>query len=331
MKKKTVTALIDLDPMVYAAGFVAEEHHYILNWVDVPADHSADIEHFARFQSAWRRDAFLEWAALDPDEYVSHMHVIPLPLDHALHVIRDWMERTRLACEGFVAEHGLELGGVQGYLTGKSNFRNQVATIKPYKGNRDPSKRPYWYAEIRSYLVSRHGAVVTHGYEADDAIAMRQWKEDPEDPATIVCTIDKDLKMVPGLHYNYGKMTARHVGWNEALLCFWRQVLTGDASDNIPGLWKVGEAGAAKMLPEYTHEADMYAKVLKAYEVNMAKYPEKHAPHTSPVACLTENARLLWMMSHEDDLWSPPNAVGAQTMTEFLAAQDPTDPDGDWL
>jgi len=337
MKKtrKGVTALVDLDPMVYAAGFASEEHHYILNWRDVSPDHLGEMEwdtdRFARFQSAWRRDAFIESVNLHPDEYVSHMHVIPRPVSHALHIVNDWMTRIRLACEGFLAEHDLELVGVQGYLTGKSNFRNQVATIKPYKGNRDPSKRPYWYKEIRTHLIQHHNAIVSKGYEADDAMAMRQWAQDQDAPQTIICTIDKDLKMVPGLHYNYGKMTSSHLGWNDALLNFWRQVLTGDPSDNIPGLFKVGPATAVKLLPKYTTEKEMYHVVLHAYEANMAKYPEHHAPHTSPVASLTENARLLWMLTHEDDLWFPPGAIDPPSLSEYLAERTPVDPDEDWL
>src|SRR6478609_6438642 len=46
----------------------------------------------------------------------------------------------------------------QMFLTGKENFRDKVATIQIYKGNRDPANKPKYYSEIREYMISRHKA-----------------------------------------------------------------------------------------------------------------------------------------------------------------------------
>ncbi len=128
------------------------------------------------------------------------------------------------------------------FLTGKNNFRHSVATVKPYKGNRDPSTRPRYYKQLRDYLVEFWGAKVIDGREADDAMGESQTDE------TIICSIDKDLKMIPGKHYNFVKGEITEVSETEAIYNFFRQMLIGDRSDNIPGIDGIGEKKSEKLL-----------------------------------------------------------------------------------
>ena len=62
------------------------------------------------------------------------------------------------------------------YLTGSNNFRNDIATVKPYKGNRQKPK-PYHYKNARAYIMSLPNAVMVEGMEADDAIVTAQMDE----------------------------------------------------------------------------------------------------------------------------------------------------------
>jgi len=55
-------------------------------------------------------------------------------------------------------------------LSGPGNFRDSIATIKPYKGNRDPTHIPVHYSAIRQYMIDQYCAVVIHGREADDEV-----------------------------------------------------------------------------------------------------------------------------------------------------------------
>jgi 5'-3' exonuclease len=43
---------------------------------------------------------------------------------------------------------------------------------------------------------------------------------------------------------------------------FWKQVLTGDASDNVKGLWRVGEKTAEKILKDASRP---HIKVMREY------------------------------------------------------------------
>lgn len=143
--------------------------------------------------------------------------------------------KERLVCDTF-----------SGYLTGKGNFRHQVATVKPYKGNRKKEK-PHWYQAIRDHLVSVYGAVIVDGMEADDACAIEATAY-PDKTKCIIVSRDKDLLQVPYISvYAYPLNNSPEVlHWDRlptsSFLCYLKQVVTGDSTDNYPGLPRKGDA-----------------------------------------------------------------------------------------
>ena len=116
------------------------------------------------------------------------------------------------------------------YLSGKDNFRKDIAVTHPYKFKRADIDKPYHYQTVKDYLVDVIGAVVVDGIEADDALALAQT------PETTICSIDKDLLMVPGRHYNWRKEEVTEVSYDDGVLWFCTQLLTGDwSTDSIIG------------------------------------------------------------------------------------------------
>lgn len=304
-----VTVLVDADPLVYRVGFSLETRVWYTEWVDVDPDHADepdhDIRHVAKFHNAAARDRFCELMALDPAE-VAHQ-LVPIPTDSEA-IVYGRVKQTLQDIEKHVAEYlvntGQEIGEFRIFLTGSDNFRDDLATIKKYKGNRDRSTRPYWYKEIREYLVNRWGAEVVDGMEADDAVSILQYQA--KEGATIICTIDKDLENCSGHFYNYAKKEAKFITYEQSRLNFYRQMITGDATDNIPGCYKLGKARAQKVLPEYEDEYDMWQIVLGEYRTNMETYPEHHLPCVTAEEAAIENAQLLWMLEQEGVMWKPP-------------------------
>jgi hypothetical protein len=67
----------------------------------------------------------------------------------------------------------LDISTYELFLTGKHNFRNEIATTVPYKGNRKDVAKPLHLDFLRGYMVDAWGAVVSDGEEADDLIAIR--------------------------------------------------------------------------------------------------------------------------------------------------------------
>ncbi len=134
------------------------------------------------------------------------------------------------------------------------------------------------------------GCEVIEGQEADDAIGIRAYEmEDVED--YIIMSIDKDLDMIRGWHYNFIKNTKYLINDQEAIKHFYTQILTGDRVDNIVGLKGVGPKKAEKILQDCVTEADMYKAVLEAYDNDEER--------------VLENGQLLWIRRKENQIWSP--------------------------
>lgn len=175
-----------------------------------------------------------------------------------------------------------------GFLTGKGNFRNDIAVTVPYKGQRVADK-PIHYQALRDHLIGSWGFTVTEGIEADDAVGIAAYalKEDE----SIIVHIDKDLNQFRGWHYNYRKKEKYYVSEFEGLVNFYTQILTGDRIDNIVGLKGIGPVKAKKLLKDCTTEQELYKAVLEAYEGDKDR--------------VTENAQLLWLQRFEGDIWKP--------------------------
>lgn len=174
------------------------------------------------------------------------------------------------------------------FLTGKNNFRHDIAKTVPYKGNRSDREKPIHLGFCRDYLVINYGATLAEGEEADDRISIRA-TELGED--TIIVSVDKDFHQVPCWQYNFLKDEWKKVDEFEGLKFFYSQILSGDVADNIIGLYRIGPVKAKKMLEGCTTEKDMWDVCVKAYE-----------GEERPL----ENARLAWLRRYDGQMWEPP-------------------------
>jgi 5'-3' exonuclease len=163
--------------------------------------------------------------------------------------------------------------GADDYVVFVSHPVNRrVAAFPDYKANRDPLHKPYWFKEIHEYLFDKHyGTYSDEGDEADDAMGVVQCRDLDN---SIICTIDKDLDGVPGWHYNFSKNRKADGVYNitevEANRFFYKQILSGDSTDNIPGMFrKLGIMATSKYkapLDKMTRTADMYSHVVDCYK-----------------------------------------------------------------
>lgn len=176
------------------------------------------------------------------------------------------------------------------YLSGKDNFRDKLGTIQVYKGNRDPSLRPHYYQEIKDYLIHIQGAIVINGQEADDAVGIEQWAN--KNRNTVIVSQDKDLNMIPGWHYNPVKEELSYINLSDANEFFFYQMLTGDRTDNIPGIKGIGDVRAKKLLEPCKKAVIDMAAVVKQ------KYKEQYGDQAE--AAYKEVANLLWIRREEN-------------------------------
>ena len=166
------------------------------------------------------------------------------------------------------------------FLTGKDNFRY---TLYPeYKANRRDKEKPFWLEGIRQYLKANFNAEVIDGQEADDALGIAQTDD------TIICSIDKDLLMIPGKHYNFVKDVFVTIDKDQAMKNFYMQCLTGDRSDNIKGIDGIGPKKAEKILDGCITEQELFNATREAYS-NDEEF--------------IMNGRVLWIRRQENEDW----------------------------
>tara|TARA_B110000908_G_scaffold36129_1_gene43277 strand:- start:3809 stop:4531 length:723 start_codon:yes stop_codon:yes gene_type:complete len=170
------------------------------------------------------------------------------PIRYALSTVKRFMNGL---LKDTKAEHH------KGFLTGKNNFRYTIDS--EYKANRKGVGKPVHYQAIRDYLEKSYNTEIVDGKEADDALAENQTND------TAIATIDKDLLMVAGNHYNYVKKEWKKVSEKEGTKFFYKQMLMGDKVDNIPGIKGIGPKKAEKLLDE-TEREDWDKLVEEKYE-----------------------------------------------------------------
>jgi 5'-3' exonuclease len=135
-----------------------------------------------------------------------------------------------------------------------------------YKANRTQPK-PVLQEYIQNLLLDKWGAEVAWGQEADDALGIRAVSLKNEG---IICSIDKDLKQIPGRHYDFVKEEFSNVTEWQGLFTFYKQCLTGDSTDNIrvvEGLSArgIGPDKAYRLLEGCVSENELFLSVRDAF------------------------------------------------------------------
>jgi len=181
-------------------------------------------------------------------------------------------------------------GNHQVFLTGKGNFRFDIAKTAKYKGNRKDSAKPVHLPAIREHLCDKYDAIVSSEEEADDLIGIAATDYGKN---ALVATIDKDMLQIPCFHYHLNKRFLSVVGEFQGLKFFYTQILTGDSADNIIGLYKCGPVKAKKLLRDCNTEIELWDACVKAYDGDEER--------------VIENARLLWLRREVGQIWEPPS------------------------
>lgn len=199
-----------------------------------------------------------------------------------------------------------EIRNVQVCLSGQTNFRFDVAVTQPYKGNRKASNKPSNYSVVRDYLINNYKATVVEDIEADDFMGILANQEPKQ---VIIASNDKDLRMIPGWHWEMlesrppfyasdpgflelnrdksgrAKLFGTGIAW------FCAQMLMGDRVDNIPGLPGYGDV-------KTFHELELCKTIGDYHDVIVNCYERAEA-----VDRMYEVEQLLWILREPRDLF----------------------------
>jgi 5'-3' exonuclease len=99
--------------------------------------------------------------------------------------------------------------------------------------------------------------------------------------------------MIPGYHFNFAKGEMFDIKLPEADIFFFRQVLTGDATDNIPGIRGTGPKTAEKLIPDGCSAEEAYSIIGRAYQ---SSYKDTASEAVSEIA------RLLWIRRQKEEV-----------------------------
>lgn len=196
------------------------------------------------------------------------------------------------------------------YMTGKTNFRTEIAKTFIYKER--TGNKPFHYYNLKAYLQALYDVRIEEGFEADDLMSIEQTKRPLE---TIICSRDKDLKTVPGWQFgwengrqpSFGPLLVTNPGLIQLSanrkkiegygdLFFYAQCLLGDGVDTVPGLKGCGPVKAFDILFGSESSLDAFKRVLEAYRGLHGDMAEEY---------LLEMGRCLYMTRELNEDGSP--------------------------
>jgi len=186
----------------------------------------------------------------------------------------------------------------------KDNYRREV--WPRYKMSRESQPTPEYLSEVRDYMFDIYNCEFIDKLEADDILGMRASGYE-----AVSVTIDKDLRCVPGWHFNPDKEDAPvHITEEEADEFFLVQWMAGDSTDTIPGLWRIGHKRARSFLKKW-EGGDIIQNIIDMYSDK--KYIPKHTCDLEGLDLALAMARCVRILRNGDydiitneiDLWVP--------------------------
>jgi len=271
-------AILDGDAWVYRCGGAAEHTYYLLERWSGENQDQLGVYPFDNYRDAVKRQKEIGGTLWSRKEIE--------PLENCLQMVKTSLENT------------LDVLGIKDYrlyLGGRKNFRSDL--YGDYKANRDSTPKPKYYRDIRDYLVGKWNGIVCEGIEADDAVAIDAIQFGPD--RAVIVAVDKDLDQIPGVHYNWTDGRSYTVSPREGLRFFYEQLLSGDTTDNIPGLPGIGPARATKAL------ADCETPKAVARQVWQMYYERRDvlgiSDDDAQRKLIDRNASLLWIKRRIDD------------------------------
>lgn len=172
-------------------------------------------------------------------------------------------------------------------LSDAENFRHSV--MPSYKSNRDGIRRPMILGPLKAHLEATYECFRRPKLEADDVLGILATNSKVIPGEKVVVTEDKDLRSVPGLHWNpkkegqTPKQLPIRITEEEADVRFYSQVLSGDIVDGYSGCPGVGVVRAEEIVREM--------RAVVRYEEEITRGPNKG------------KTRVLWRSEPARDVW----------------------------
>ena len=184
-------------------------------------------------------------------------------------------------------------------LTDRANFRRILNPC--YKANRAKSRLPIILRQVKQWIIDELHGEMWPNLEADDVISILATDKEM-DEETIIISIDKDFKSVPGIYYDYNKGEYHQPSEEEADNYHLVQAIAGDHTDGYSGVPGIGVTRAQRLLEKdgYTWET-----VTACYE--KAGLTEQDALMNAWMARLLRAENYSFRTNTIKKLWTPRN------------------------
>lgn len=194
---------------------------------------------------------------------------------------------------------------------GRRYFRHDV--LGTYKGNRKSSGPPLGLRALREWACDQWPSIWLPRLEGDDVLGLfatgdqlfqilglQQFVKQPR----VIVGVDKDLRQIPGTHYNPTKPDEGLVVVTpiQAKMLLATQTLMGDTTDGYTGIPGVGAVKAAKLLADCDLTGSTWPTIVAAYEA--AKLTEADAAQQFNCARILTSQHYNFR-KNEPKLWDP--------------------------
>lgn len=175
-----------------------------------------------------------------------------------------------------------------GYVSGEGNFRKDICTLLPYKGQREIQISPLHRKDVADYLIKYHKAIPTINKEPDDAVTSDMYSALKSKESVIAAINEKDYYGCDGnwWHYDleklvkirgFGNLERNSKGEVKGQGRIWKyfQVSSQDLSDNYAAACfsdnKNGQVAVYKRLKDCIDDKDAFAAMKEHFQY---LYPE---------------------------------------------------------
>ena len=208
------------------------------------------------------------------------------------------------------------------FWTGPSDFRRRI--FPEYKANQ-MKRKPIGWRRLKDEVLQEENSYLHSEIEADDWLGVFSSCMAAGNESCIIVSGDKDVDQIAGTHYWPDKSQPLWtVTPDQAQRSFYRQILTGDPTDNVPGCAGVGVVTADHIVNRFNLDdpLECWESIVECFEQALKRKDDPRDPREEALLQARLTHLLRWgeydVTTRTVDLWMPPTASPQRATEELM-------------